>query len=98
MAHNTIQGIMIMGKTRQWRVDAIHVNGYHAPHILIETETDRLCKAEAEALNLANKVSVFSKMKDWEIRVSLTNRKLFRGKWYSELEFQYKLEKSRGAI
>jgi hypothetical protein len=97
MAHNTISGIM-MGKTRQWRVDAIHVNGYHAPHILIETQTDRLCKAEAEALNLAKTVSIFSKMKDWEVSVTLTNRKLFRGKWYSESEFQYKLDRSKGAI
>ena len=82
-----------MGKPRLWRVDAIHEDGYHAPHSLIETDTDRECKAEAEALKLAKQNSRLSKFKTWSfIAINLHRRKL-NGKWYTESEYNFKVGK-----
>jgi len=44
-------------KTRHWRVDVIHVNGYHAPSTYVTTDESRLWKAEAQAVRLAKESS-----------------------------------------
>ena len=40
-------------KLRYWRVDVIHVNGYHAPSIFVTSDEERMWKAKAQALRLA---------------------------------------------
>jgi hypothetical protein len=82
-----------MGKTRLWRVDAIHTDGYHAQHLILESEEDRKCSAEAEALKTAKKKSRFSELSGWRLEVTLLNKKKFNGKWYSEEEYDYKTRK-----
>ena len=79
-----------MVKTRQWRVDSIHENGYNAPHFLLETTEERKCKAEAEALKTAKTISRLAGFSAWRLEVTLVNKKKLNGKWYSEEEYDYK--------
>jgi hypothetical protein len=54
-----------MAKTRKWRVEPIHKFGYAAPQLFVETNDDRLHKAEAEALKLAKQKSRLSDFNSW---------------------------------
>jgi len=79
-----------MSKIRLWRVDSNHVRGYNAPQMFIETENERLCNAEAEAINLAKQSSRFSELPDWTIVVTQENKQKLNGKWYSSEEYKHK--------
>lgn len=82
---------MIMGKTRLWRVDVIHVDGYHAPYILSESTTDRLYQAEAEAIKLARENSRLSMFPCWKFVATRIEKKKLNDKWYSEDEYYFKI-------
>lgn len=79
-----------MSKIRQWRADTTHIRGYCAPQMFIETESERLCNAEAEALNLAKQSSRFADLPEWKLEVTQVNKQKLNGKWYSEDEYEYK--------
>lgn len=82
-----------MNKIRLWRVDVIHINGYHAPYSLIETEIDREYKAEAEAINLAKIDSRLANFNCWNFIATNLHYKKLDDKWYSEDEYLYKIQK-----
>lgn len=83
-----------MTKSRLWRVDAQHIRGAHAPHLYLETESKRLCDAEAEALKAARELSVFyadkRMRKFWSLRIELASSRKYNGKWYTEEEYRHK--------
>lgn len=79
-----------MSKIRLWRVDTSHIRGYCAPQMFIETENERLCNAEVEALNLAKQSSRFCDLPEWTLEVTQVNKQKFNGKWYSPEECEYK--------
>ena len=76
-----------MVNPRLWRVDVIHADGYHAPYFIIETESDREYKAEAEALKEAKERSILSKYESWSFFATNLNRRKLKGKWYTEEEY-----------
>ncbi len=79
-----------MSKIRLWRADTNHIRGYCAPQMFIETENERLCNAEAEALNLAKKSSRLSELPDWTLVVTQVDKQRLNGKWYSAEEYEHK--------
>jgi hypothetical protein len=58
--------------------------------MFIETESERLCNAEAEAINLAKKSSRFSEIPEWTLEVTQVDKQKFNGKWYSLEEYEHK--------
>lgn len=80
-------------KVRQWRVDAVHKFGCHAPQMIIVTNDDRLHKAEAEALNTAKGRSRLSDFESWSFVATQTNKKQMNGKWYSIEEYNSKIQR-----
>lgn len=79
-----------MSKIRLWRVDSNHVRGYNAPQMFIETESERLCNAEAEAINLAKLKTRLSDLPGWTIEVTQVLKQKLNGKWYSNEEYEHK--------
>jgi hypothetical protein len=72
-----------MGKTRLWRVEAIHVNGYTAPYSLIETDgNDREYEAEAKALKEAKLNSRLADFDCWNFHITRLHWTKRNGKWY----------------
>ena len=80
-------------KTRLWRVDSIHENGYNAPYFFIETTIERKSKAEAEALATAKNRSRLADFTQWTLTVTNVQKKKLNGKWYSQDEYYYKIKK-----
>ena len=60
-------------KIRYWRVDVIHISGYHAPSIFVRSDELRLWKAEAQALAQAKERTPLSKYLKWALRPTLRN-------------------------
>lgn len=79
-----------MTKSRLWRVDSNHIRGYNAPQMFIETESERLHNAEAEALTLAKENSRLANLPGWTMTVTLLFKHKLNGKWYSKEEYNYK--------
>ena len=70
-------------KLRYWRVDVIHVNGYHAPSTFITTDEVRMWKAEAQALRLAKESCRLADFPDkWVLVPIMRNVVLTNGKLY----------------
>jgi len=85
-----------MSKSRLWRVDAVHVRGYHAPLLYVETESPRRCDAETEAINKAEKLSPFAtgdRFKLWSVEVSQVERRQLDGKWLTKEYYERKTGK-----
>ena len=58
--------------------------------MFIETENERLCNAEAEAINLAKQRSRFSEISEWTLEVTQVIKQKLNGKWYSLEEYEHK--------
>lgn len=70
-----------MSKSRIWRVDAIHVNGYHAPSQYVVTEDGRLWKAMEVALTTAKQNSRLSAFSEWVFVATRLKKKQIGHKW-----------------
>ncbi len=79
-----------MRKLRYWRVETTHINGYTAPSQFIETEDDRLWKAEAEALKIAKSKSRLADFPQWSFSAIQLDRIKLNGKWYTPHEIKLK--------
>jgi hypothetical protein len=58
--------------------------------MFIETENERLCNAEAEAINLAKLKTCLSDLPGWTIEVTQVLKQKLNGKWYSSEEYEHK--------